>query len=144
MCLEVGFGIVAYQTVVYPKEEYRHCAGPGEAKREARTCRNRDRGKEGEVIALARASPLRADWVGEETGRASVCNDADSKRCLSYRVGDVRGIGQRSSRWTVRPKSKAVGRVTTDGHTAYLEAVETTFGADCDYAVSQEIYGGIG
>jgi len=34
-------------------------------------------------------------------------------------------------------------RVTTDGHKGYLQAVETAFGADCDYAMLQRIYGGI-
>src|SRR5579862_9773687 len=32
-------------------------------------------------------------------------------------------------------------QVTTDGHKAYLEAVETAFGADIDYAMLQKIYG---
>jgi hypothetical protein len=32
-------------------------------------------------------------------------------------------------------------QVTTCGHKAYLEAVETAFGADCDYAMLQELYG---
>jgi len=39
--------------------------------------------------------------------------------------------------------SRIVGRVqvTTDGHRAYLEAVEGAFGMDCDYAMLQKIYG---
>ncbi len=32
-------------------------------------------------------------------------------------------------------------QVTTDGHRAYLEAVEGAFGMDCDYAMLQKIYG---
>jgi hypothetical protein len=32
-------------------------------------------------------------------------------------------------------------QITTDGHHAYLEAVETAFGADIDYAQLQKIYG---
>jgi 3-methyladenine DNA glycosylase/8-oxoguanine DNA glycosylase len=32
-------------------------------------------------------------------------------------------------------------QITTDGHKAYLEAVENTFGADIDYAQLQKIYG---
>ena len=32
-------------------------------------------------------------------------------------------------------------QVTTDGHKAYLEAVEEAFGADVDYAMFQKIYG---
>jgi hypothetical protein len=39
--------------------------------------------------------------------------------------------------------SRIRGRVqiTTDGHKAYLEAVENAFGADIDYAQLQKIYG---
>ena len=39
--------------------------------------------------------------------------------------------------------SKRINRVqiTTDGHRAYLEAVESAFGADIDYAQLQKIYG---
>jgi hypothetical protein len=32
-------------------------------------------------------------------------------------------------------------QITTDGHKAYLEAVENAFGADIDYAQLQKIYG---
>jgi IS1 family transposase len=32
-------------------------------------------------------------------------------------------------------------QITTDGHRAYLEAVEGAFGMDCDYAQLQKIYG---
>lgn len=32
-------------------------------------------------------------------------------------------------------------QITTDGHRAYLDAVETAFGADIDYAQLQKIYG---
>ena len=32
-------------------------------------------------------------------------------------------------------------QITTDGHRAYLEAVEGAFGMDCDYAVLIKLYG---
>ena len=32
-------------------------------------------------------------------------------------------------------------QITTDGHKAYLEAVESAFGADIDYAQLQKVYG---
>jgi hypothetical protein len=32
-------------------------------------------------------------------------------------------------------------QLTTDGHKAYLTAVEDAFGADIDYAMLQKIYG---
>ncbi len=34
-------------------------------------------------------------------------------------------------------------QITTDGHKAYLEAVENAFGADIDYAQLQKIYGAV-
>jgi hypothetical protein len=48
----------------------------------------------------------------------------------------LQGCGQ-------RPKLILVGRVqvTTDGHRAYLDAVEDAFGMDVDYAQLQKIYG---
>lgn len=67
--------------------------------------------------------------------------DADTKLCLSYLVGG------RDSSWALDfmedCASRIQGRVqiTTDGHRAYLEAVEGAFGMDVDYAQLQKIYG---
>ena len=67
--------------------------------------------------------------------------DADTKLCVSYLVGG------RDAGWAKEfmedCASRIRGRVqiTTDGHKAYLEAVEGAFGLDCDYAVLQKIYG---
>ena len=67
--------------------------------------------------------------------------DADSKLCVSYLVGG------RSVNWAIEFMLDCANRirgrvqVTTDGHKAYLEAVETAFGVDCDYAQLQKIYG---
>jgi IS1 family transposase len=67
--------------------------------------------------------------------------DADTKLCLSYLVGG------RDADWAMdfmldcAARIKGRVQVTTDGHKAYLEAVETAFGAGCDYAMLQKIYG---
>jgi IS1 family transposase len=67
--------------------------------------------------------------------------DADTKLCVSYLVGG------RDAGWAKEfmedCASRIVGRVqvTTDGHRAYLDAVEGAFGMDCDYAQLQKIYG---
>jgi IS1 family transposase len=67
--------------------------------------------------------------------------DADTKLCVSYLVGG------RSADWAMEfmldcaNRIKGRVQVTTDGHKAYLEAVETAFGADIDYAMLQKIYG---
>lgn len=67
--------------------------------------------------------------------------DADTKLCVSYLVGG------RDSGWAHEFMQDCADRIsnrvqiTTDGHKAYLEAVENAFGADIDYAQLQKIYG---
>jgi IS1 family transposase len=67
--------------------------------------------------------------------------DADTKLCVSYLVGG-RDLG-----WAKEFMRDCASRIrnrvqiTTDGHKAYLEAVEDAFGADIDYAQLQKIYG---
>jgi IS1 family transposase len=70
-----------------------------------------------------------------------VALDADTKLCVSYLVGG------RDSGWAHEFMQDCANRIsnrvqiTTDGHKAYLEAVENAFGADIDYAQLQKIYG---
>ena len=74
------------------------------------------------------------------------CLDVDR---LGRRYKTVRNylVGGRSADWSIDfmkdAASRILGRVqiTTDGHRAYLEAVEEAFGADVDYAQLQKIYG---
>src|SRR6266700_6485608 len=67
--------------------------------------------------------------------------DADTKLVVSYLVGG------RGADWAMDFMQDAASRIkghvqiTTDGHKAYLEAVEGAFGMDCDYAQLQKIYG---
>ena len=67
--------------------------------------------------------------------------DADTKLVVSYLVGG------RGADWAMDfmtdCASRIIGRVqvTTDGHRAYLEAVEGAFGMDVDYAQLHKIYG---
>lgn len=67
--------------------------------------------------------------------------DADSKLIISYLVGG------RDSGYALEfmddVKSRLANRVqlTTDGHRAYLEAVEDAFGGDVDYAQLVKLYG---
>jgi IS1 family transposase len=70
--------------------------------------------------------------------------DADTKLCVSYLVGG-RDLG-----WAKEFMEDCASRIrnrvqiTTDGHKAYMEAVENAFGADIDYAQLQKIYGASG
>ncbi len=67
--------------------------------------------------------------------------DADSKLCISYLVGG-RDLGwARDFMQDCADRIKNRVQITTDGHKAYLEAVEDAFGADIDYAQLQKIYG---
>jgi IS1 family transposase len=69
--------------------------------------------------------------------------DADTKLCVSYLVGGRdAGWAQEFMEDCAKRISNRV-QVTTDGHKAYLEAVEGAFGADVDYAQLQKIYGAV-
>lgn len=67
--------------------------------------------------------------------------DADTKLIVSYLVGG------RDAGWACDFMQDCASRIlnrvqiTTDGHRAYLEAVEDAFGMDVDYAQLQKIYG---
>ncbi|MGH2508795.1 MAG: IS1 family transposase, partial [Ktedonobacteraceae bacterium] len=69
-----------------------------------------------------------------------VAIDADTKLVPSFMVGDRDGhtakmfIDDLASRLSNRVQ------LTTDGHRAYLEAVEGAFGSDIDYAMLSKIY----
>jgi len=67
--------------------------------------------------------------------------DADSKMIVSYLVG---GRDAEYAMWFMDDlRSRLANRVqlTSDGHRAYLEAVEGAFGSDVDYAQLIKIYG---
>lgn len=67
--------------------------------------------------------------------------DADSKLLVSYQVGG------RDAEYALMLMDDLRGRLanrvqlTTDGHKAYLQAVEEAFGADIDYAMLVKLYG---
>ena len=67
--------------------------------------------------------------------------EADTKLIVSWLVGGRDGDYAMSFMDDLR--SRIVNRVqlTTDGHKAYLEAVEGAFGGDVDYAVLHKVYG---
>ncbi len=67
--------------------------------------------------------------------------DADSKLIISYLVGG-RDAGY-ANEFMQDVSERLANRVqlTTDGHKAYLEAVEGAFGIDVDYAMLVKIYG---
>ena len=67
--------------------------------------------------------------------------DADSKMILSYLVG---GRDAEYAMWFMDDLAARLAnrvQLTSDGHKAYLEAVEGAFGADVDYAQLVKMYG---
>lgn len=87
-------------------------------------------------VAKAKAAPDEAGDVWTWTAL-----DADSKLIVSWLVGG-RDAGY-ALEFMDDLRSRLASRVqlTTDGHKAYLEAVEGAFGGDVDYAMLVKLYG---
>jgi IS1 family transposase len=67
--------------------------------------------------------------------------DADSKLMVSYLVGDRSGATAKVFMEDVAARLTNRVQLTTDGHSAYLQAVEDAFGSEVDYAQLVKIYG---
>ncbi len=67
--------------------------------------------------------------------------DADTKLCVGYLVGGRDAGWAREFMDDCASRINGRVQITTDGHRAYLEAVEGAFGADADFATLQKIYG---
>jgi IS1 family transposase len=87
-------------------------------------------------VADAKAAPMGAGdtwtWTAIE---------ADTKLIISHFVG---GRDGECAAWFMNDVAERVAnriQITSDGHRAYLEAVEGAFGADVDYAMLNKIYG---
>jgi len=89
-------------------------------------------------VPIAKAAPKDAGDVW-----TWVAIDADTKLVPSWRIGDR--SGQTAIAFVDDLASRLANRVqlTTDGHKAYLEAVEGAFGGDVDYAILHKIYGAV-
>ncbi len=87
-------------------------------------------------VAKAKAAPEEAGDVWTWTAL-----DADSKMIVSYLAGGR--DAEYASAFMTDLAGRLANRVqlTTDGHKAYLEAVEGAFGGDVDYAMLVKIYG---
>ncbi|MEM0991027.1 MAG: IS1 family transposase [Pseudomonadota bacterium] len=67
--------------------------------------------------------------------------DSDSKMILAYEVGDRSAATAIEFMDDLRSRLANRVQLTTDGHKAYLEAVEGAFGADVDYGMLVKLYG---
>src|SRR6266853_6150831 len=70
-----------------------------------------------------------------------VALDADTKLVPSWRIGDRSGATAIEFVCDLSHRLSNRVQVTSDGHRAYLEAVEAGFGADVDYAQLVKLYG---
>ncbi len=70
-----------------------------------------------------------------------VALDADSKLAVSWLVGGRDAEYANTFMGDVADRLANRVQLTTDGHIAYLEAVEGAFGADVDYAQLIKLYG---
>lgn len=87
-------------------------------------------------VPTAKAAPKGAGdiwtWVGL---------DADSKLAVSWYVGGRDGGAALEFMTDLSKRLANRIQLTSDGHKAYLEAVEETFGTDIDYAQLVKVYG---
>ena len=67
--------------------------------------------------------------------------DADSKLVLSWCIGGRDSYTALAFMQDVARRLTQRVQLTTDGHKAYLDAVERTFGRNIDYAMLQKLYG---
>ena len=87
-------------------------------------------------VAKAKAAPEVAGDVWTWTGL-----DADSKMIVSWLVGGRDGSYAMEFMDDLAKRLANRVQLTTDGHRAYLEAVEGAFGDDVDYAQLVKLYG---
>jgi len=90
-------------------------------------------------VATAKAAP---DGAGDAWTWTAI--DRDHKMILSFDVGDRSGATAIEFMDDLRARLANRVQLTTDGHRAYLEAVEGAFGGDVDYAMLVKICGEVG
>lgn len=87
-------------------------------------------------VAAAKAAP---DGAGDVWTWTAL--DSESKMILAYEVGDRSSATAFEFMDDLSRRLSNRVQLTTDGHKAYLEAVEGVFGADIDYAMLVKLYG---
>ena len=90
-------------------------------------------------VASAKAAP---EAAGDTWTWTAI--DSESKLIVSYMVGGRDGEYASAFIHDLRDRLSNRVQLTTDGHKAYLEAVEEAFGSDIDYAQLIKIYGDAG
>ena len=80
-----------------------------------------------------------ANGYGDVWTWTAIC--ADTKLLASWMVGSRDGDAAAAFVADLAPRLANRVQLTTDGHKAYLQAVEDAFGADVDYAMLVKLYG---
>ncbi len=98
-----------------------------------------------EIWAYVGAKPKNVSAEKKEIGWGDVWTwvgiDAQTKLCVSYLVGGRGADWAQDFIQDCADRIKGRVQITTDGHKAYLEAVEDAFGSDVDYAQLHKIFG---
>jgi IS1 family transposase len=99
-----------------------------------------------EVWGFVGAKAKNADPALKAAGQAGdawlwVATDAETKLVPSWLVGTRDGECAAVFMQDLAPRLLNRVQLTSDGHRAYLDAVEGAFGADIDYAMLDKIYG---
>jgi IS1 family transposase len=81
----------------------------------------------------------REGFAGSVWTWTAIC--ADTKLCVSYLVSDRSPASAYEFMMDVASRLKNRVQLSTDGHRPYLEAVETAFGGQIDYAQIVKVYG---
>jgi len=87
-------------------------------------------------VMLAKKAP---ESAGDVWTWVAIC--ADTKIIPSWRVGDRSGATAIEFVCDLSKRLANRVQITSDGHRAYLEAIEAGFGADVDYAQLVKLYG---
>lgn len=87
-------------------------------------------------VDAAEAAP---EWAGDTWTWTAI--EADTKLIVSYFVGDRSGQSAMALMDDLQSRLANRVQLTTDGHKAYLEAVEGAFGDDVDFAQLVKLYG---
>jgi IS1 family transposase len=87
-------------------------------------------------VKTAKAAP---EWAGDTWTWTAL--DSESKLIISWLIGGRDGEYALAFMDDVKDRLANRVQLTTDGHKAYLEAVEEAFGADIDYAMLVKLYG---
>jgi len=87
-------------------------------------------------VATAKAAPA---WAGDVWTWTAL--DSDSKMIVSYLIGGRDGEYAMAFMDDLRQRLANRVQLTTDGHRAYLNAVDEAFCIDIDYAILVKLYG---